>query len=166
LTDKIEPGAIDLIVYDFDGVMTDNRVLVLQDGTEAVFANRADGLGVNLIRKMGIAQLILSTETNPVVQARASKLGIEAINGCADKRDALTEYCIRQNMDISRVVYIGNDTNDLEVMATVGYPVAPADAHKSVKAIACHVTSAGGGEGVVKEFAEMLETNQVKINHV
>lgn len=149
------------MVYDFDGVMTDNRVLVLQDGTEAVFANRADGLGVNLIRKIGIAQLILSTETNPVVQARAAKLGIEAINGCADKLDALTEYCTLHGMDMSRVVYIGNDTNDLEVMGVVGYPVSPADAHESVKTIACVVTRARGGEGVVKEFAEMLETNQV-----
>lgn len=153
---------INLIVYDFDGVMTDNRVLVLQDGTEAVFANRADGLGVNLIRGMGIPQLILSTETNPVVQVRATKLGIEAINGCADKCDALTQYCTRHGMDMSRVVYIGNDTNDLEVMEAVGYPVSPADAHESVKAIACIVTRARGGEGVVKEFAEMLEANRVE----
>ena len=95
-------------------------------------------------------------------QARASKLGIEAINGCADKRDALTEYCSRNGMDMSRVVYIGNDTNDLEVMEAVGYPVSPADAHASVKAIACIVTRARGGEGVVKEFAEMLEANRVE----
>lgn len=162
MTKKINIDAIDLVVYDFDGVMTDNRVLVLQDGTEAVFANRADGLGVNLIRKMGIAQLILSTETNPVVQARAAKLGIEAINGCADKRDALTEYYARHGIDMSRVVYIGNDTNDLEVMKAVGYPAAPADAHQSVKAIACMVTRAKGGEGVVKEFAEILETSQAE----
>ncbi len=80
---------IDLIVYDFDGVMTDNRVIVFQDGTEAVIANRADGLGVDYFRDLGIPQLILSTETNPVVKARAAKLRLKVIASCKDKKSAL-----------------------------------------------------------------------------
>ena len=84
---------IDLIVYDFDGVMTDNRVLTFQDGTEAVFANRADGLAINMIKEMGINQIILSTEKNAVVEARARKIGIPAIHGVGDKNTVLHAYC-------------------------------------------------------------------------
>lgn len=80
---------IDLTVYDFDGVMTDNLVIVFHDGTEAVIVNRADGLGVERLRALGIPQLVLSTETNPVVKARAKKLGLDVITSCKDKKYAL-----------------------------------------------------------------------------
>lgn len=147
---------IDLIVYDFDGVMTDNRVIVFQDGTEAVIVNRADGLRVDYFRKLGIPQLILSTETNPVVNARAAKLCIEVIACCKDKRNALENYCAQKDYNLSRVIYIGNDLNDLEAMKIVGFPVAPADAHSEIKKIAKLTTKAKGGEGVVKELADYM----------
>ena len=67
---------INLIVYDFDGVMTDNKVFVDQKGREMVQVNRADGLGISEIKKLGIEQIIVSTENNPVVSVRAIKLGI------------------------------------------------------------------------------------------
>ena len=147
---------IHLIVYDFDGIMTDNRAIVLQDGTEAVTVNRADGLGVDYLRKAGIPQLILSTESNPVVQARGRKLKIDVVQNCGNKKEALIEICSENGYDISKVVFIGNDLNDLEVMKIVGYPVAPADAHPSVLEIALFVTEAKGGEGVIREFAEKI----------
>lgn len=153
---QLKANALDLIVYDFDGVMTDNCVLVQQDGTEAVMANRADGLGVGIIRQLGIPQLILSTEKNPVVQARANKLNLEVSQGCDNKRQALIIYCQEHNYNLERVAYIGNDINDLEAMRIVGYPIAPVDAHPKVKHIAKIVTSAAGGNGVIKEFAELL----------
>ena len=148
----------DLLVYDFDGVMTDNRVLVLQDGTEAVFANRADGWGIEQMRKAGFRQIILSTETNPVVSARAKKLQIEVLQGSGDKTRDLADYCLSQGIDVAKVLYVGNDVNDLDAMRLVGYPVAPADAHPRVRAIARHVTQARGGEGVIKELSEWLLT--------
>ena len=146
----------DLLVYDFDGVMTDNRVLVFQDGTEAVFANRADGWGVEQLRKAGFRQIILSTETNLVVSARATKLQIEVLQGRDDKARDLSDYCQSQSIDLARVLFVGNDVNDLTAMRLVGYPVAPADAHPKVLAIAKHVTQARGGEGVIKEISEWL----------
>ncbi len=145
---------IDLIVYDFDGVMTDNRVIVFQDGTEAVIANRADGLGVDYFRDLSIPQLILSTETNPVVKARAAKLRIEVIFSCKDKKLALENYCAQKKYDLNKVIYIGNDLNDLEVMKVVGFPVAPADAHPEIMKVAKLVTRAKGGEGVIKELSD------------
>ena len=147
---------IDLIVYDFDGVMTDNRVIVFQDGTEAVIANRADGLGVERFRILGIPQLILSTETNPVVKARSAKLGLKVIASCKDKRKALEKYCIQKSYDLNKVMYIGNDLNDLQVMKIVGFPVAPADAHPETKKVAKLITKAKGGGGVVKELSDYM----------
>jgi len=147
---------IDLIVYDFDGVMTDNRVILLQDGTEGVVVNRADGLGVDLIRNLGISQLILSTETNPVVKVRAEKLAIEAIGSCGDKKGALVNYCLRNGFDLSKVLYVGNDINDMEVMKIVGFPIAPADSHQDIREIARLTTKARGGEGIVRELADLI----------
>ena len=147
---------IELIVYDFDGVMTDNRVIVFQDGTEAVIVNRADGLGVDRFRSIGVPQLILSTETNPVVKARAAKLCLEVIASCKEKKNALESYCAKNGYDLNKVMYIGNDLNDLEVMKIVGFPVAPADAHPKIKKVAKLITEAKGGEGVVKELSDYM----------
>jgi len=147
---------IDLIVYDFDGVMTDNRVIIFQDGTEAVIVNRADGLGIDRFRSLGIPQLILSTETNPVVKARAAKLHLEVITSCKDKKIALENHCAQKGYDLNRVMYIGNDLNDLEVMKIVGFPIAPVDAHPKIKKIAKLITEAKGGEGVIKELSDYI----------
>lgn len=148
----------DLLVYDFDGVMTDNRVLILQDGNEAVFANRADGWGIAQMRNAGYSQIILTTETNPVASARAKKLQIEALQGSANKARDLVAYCQANGIDLQKVLYVGNDVNDLEAMRLVGFSVAPADAHPDVLKIAKHVTKASGGDGVIKELAEWLLT--------
>jgi len=156
-----EIGSIDLIVYDFDGVMTDNRAIVLQDGTEAVIVNRADGLGVDFLRNQGIPQMILSTESNPVVQARANKLKLDVVHNCSDKKEALLKIAEENGHDLSKVIFVGNDLNDLEAMKIVGYPIAPADAHPEIIAIARFITKAKGGEGVVRELAEVILQNQV-----
>lgn len=147
---------IKLVIYDFDGVMTDNRVVVDQDGRESVTVNRADGLAVGLIRQMGIEQMILSTERNAVVQRRAEKLGIPCLNNLKDKKKALEEHLRRSGINRENVAYIGNDINDQAVMEFVGFPVAPADAAPAVKRTARIVTRARGGEGVVREFLDIL----------
>ena len=147
---------IDWVVYDFDGVMTNNRALVLQDGTEAVWVHRGDGLGVDMIRRTHLRQMILSTETNPVVTARARKLKIDVVQGSRNKREALLTLCQRDSIDPARILYVGNDLNDLEVMQTVGYPCAPADAHPEILNLAKFVTQAHGGNGVIREIAERI----------
>lgn len=149
-------ASIDLIVYDFDGVMTDNRVYVAQDGLEWVACNRADGLGVGLLRDAGFEQLILSTETNPVVSARANKLRLEAVHGVADKATVLRQLLSDRGLHSARVLYVGNDINDLDAMQMVGYPVCPADAHPRIRSISKLVLSTVGGAGVVRELAERI----------
>lgn len=147
---------VDLIVYDFDGVMTDNRVFVDEHGTESVVVNRSDGLAVAELQNLGISQFILSTESNPVVLRRAEKLGIPCMHDCANKRSALDNYLRERGIAPERVIYCGNDLNDLQAMALVGLPVAPADAHFRVREIAKYVTRAKGGEGVVRELLDLL----------
>lgn len=151
------PYKIELIVYDFDGVMTDNRVLVFQDGTEAVFVNRSDGLAVNMIKKMVIKQVIISTEANPVVNARAEKIKIPCIQGVGNKLEVLKKYLSDNNIDKNNVAFIGNDINDLDAMNYVGYSVAPADAYPEVKNIAKIVLKTKGGYGVVREFLDHIK---------
>ena len=147
---------IELVVYDFDGVMTNNKVIIDQFGNESVIVNRSDGLAIAEIRKIGIKQLLLSTEENPVVQKRAKKLGIICINGLDDKKKTLQKYLSNNNIDRKKVVFIGNDINDLKVMKYVGIPIAPADAHPEIKKIARIITKAKGGDGVVREIFDIL----------
>jgi YrbI family 3-deoxy-D-manno-octulosonate 8-phosphate phosphatase len=154
---NLAPSAIDLIVYDFDGVMTDNRVLTLQDGTEAVFANRSDGLAISLIGDMGIKQVIISMETNPVVRARAEKVGIQCLQGIGDKLNILKKYLAEQNIDKDKVAFIGNEINDVAAMSYVGLPVAPADAYPEAKNVAKIVLKTKGGDGVVREFFDLIK---------
>jgi YrbI family 3-deoxy-D-manno-octulosonate 8-phosphate phosphatase len=147
---------IDLMVTDFDGVLTDDRVLVFDDGREAVFCSRSDGLACDLLRGSGLEMLILSTETNPVVSARAAKLGIGVIQASTDKERALRDLVEERGLDLSRVMYIGNDVNDAGALSIVGWPVVPADAHPDVVALARLSTVAKGGEGVLRELASEL----------
>jgi len=160
------PGAdkVKLAVYDFDGVMTDNTVTVSQDGHESVSANRSDGLGIGMIRKLGMEQLILSTETNPVVKARADKIGLEAIHGVGDKASVLLELVGKRGISLAEVLYVGNDTNDSDAMALVGFKVAPADAHPSILALADYITDAPGGRGVIRELADVLIAAKMRMS--
>jgi YrbI family 3-deoxy-D-manno-octulosonate 8-phosphate phosphatase len=157
MTDVAPTAAdIDLLVTDFDGVLTDNRVTVSDDGHESVVCNRADGIGSDLLRAAGLPLLILSTETNPVVGVRGAKLGIEVVQACADKGTALRELVDERGLDPARVMYVGNDVNDLGALQVAGWPVVPADAHPDVVGHARFVTAARGGEGVLRELASLL----------
>lgn len=147
---------IKLLVSDFDGVMTDNRVLVDENGKESVFVNRSDGLAVGILRKRGIKTIVLSTETNGVVSARARKSNIECLQSVCDKAAALKEYCVNNGFDLENVAYIGNDINDLEVMKLVGTKIVPADAYEEVKSIADIITKAKGGCGVIREVVDIF----------
>ena len=147
---------IKLFVYDFDGVMTNNKVIVDQRGNESVIVNRGDGLAVSIIKRMNIPQLILSTEANSVVLKRAKKLNIICINGVEDKKEKLKEYCIQNDINFKDVLYIGNDINDLDIMKMVGHPYCPADAHESIKSISKRIMSSKGGDGVIRELLEII----------
>ena len=151
---------LDLIIYDFDGVMTDNKVYVDQNGNEMVQVNRADGLGVSEIKKLGIEQIIISTEQNPVVSTRAHKLGIPCLQGIENKKMALFDYCKENDIDLKNVAYVGNDINDKNVMENTGLTFCPADAHESIKNISDHVLKTKGGHGVIRELFDLINNKK------
>ncbi|MFE7465132.1 cytidylyltransferase domain-containing protein [Streptomyces sp. NPDC057499] len=147
---------VDAVVLDFDGTQTDDRVFIDSDGRETVAVHRGDGLGIAALRKAGLPLLILSTEQNPVVAARAHKLRIPVLHGIDRKDLALKQWCDEHSVAPERVLYVGNDVNDLPCFALAGWPVAVASAHDSVRAAARAVTTTPGGFGAIREIAAWL----------
>lgn len=150
------PSQLDLVVFDFDGVMTDDRVYVDQNGVESVACSRSDGLGVERLRRIGVPMLILSKEANPVVSARAAKLGIECLQGVQDKVAALRDLAPTRGISLKNCVFVGNDINDLPLLKEVGCPAAPNDARPEVLEVARLVLPAPGGRGAVRALAEAI----------
>jgi len=153
---KQSPWPLDAIVFDFDGVHTDDFAYVDQEGVETVRVKRGDGLGIGLLKDAGLTLLILSTEKNPVVQARAKKLGVTAITGKDDKAEALSDWLATNDIDPSRVAYVGNDVNDAGCLEMVGWPIVVQDAHPDVKRLARLTLDSRGGEGAVRELADLV----------
>jgi YrbI family 3-deoxy-D-manno-octulosonate 8-phosphate phosphatase len=150
------PARVALVVFDFDGVMTDNRVWVDQDGREMVAANRSDSLGLARMRAAGVDAMVLSREVNPVVAARCRKIDLPFIQGERDKAKALTALLKERNIAPEQVVYVGNDINDLPCFPIVGCAVAVADALPEVCQQADLVLSQRGGHGAVREICDMI----------
>ena len=151
-----EPVDVDAIVTDFDGVHTDDRAWIAADGTEHVAVHRGDGLGVAALRAAGVPVLVLSTERDGVVAARARKLGVDVLHGVDDKEAALREWLSVNRLDPARVAYLGNDVNDLPALRLVGWPLAVADARDEVRSVARRVLARPGGHGAVRELAELV----------
>ena len=146
--------AVSLIVFDFDGVFTDNGVYVTQEGVESVRCDRSDGLGIGMLLAAGLRAAVLSAEVNPVVSFRCQKLKLECVQGAKDKPAALGELLARCAVDPSNAAYVGNDVNDVPCMKLVGFPIAVADAWPGVADHARFVTTRPGGHGAVREVCE------------
>ena len=149
----VELRSAKLLVFDFDGVFTDNLVYVGSNGQEWVCCSRSDSLGLAMLRKTPIQLVVLSTETNAVVAKRCDKLRLECISGCADKWRALQELMAQRGIEAEAVAYMGNDLNDLACMEQVGVAIAPADSHPAILQIADVVTPQRGGRGAIRQVA-------------
>jgi 3-deoxy-D-manno-octulosonate 8-phosphate phosphatase (KDO 8-P phosphatase) len=158
LSDKLIKalGAIELVVFDFDGVFTDNMVWVSEDGTESVRCSRSDGIGLQKLEQLGIERMILSTETNPVVSTRSRKLKIRCIQACPEKLISLRIIAAEHDLPLSKIAFVGNDTNDLECLKNVGLPIVVRDSHEDVKPHSAYVTKCKGGHGAVREVCDMI----------
>ena len=148
--------ALEAVVFDFDGVFTDNVVRVNQNGVESVSCWRSDGLGLKRIADLNVKILILSTEENPVVTVRANKLKIECIQNVTDKAHALQIWVNRNNLEIKRVAYVGNDINDVPAFKAVGFPVAVGDAYPEILPHVLYRTVKSGGRGAVREVCDLI----------
>jgi len=155
------PADISLLVLDFDGVMTDDRVYVNQDGEETVAAHRGDGMGIASLKKTGVEVIILSKEKNPVVQARGKKLNIPVYQGIDEKGTKLQDIIREKGLSAEQVVYVGNDVNDLPCFPLVGLAVAVADAHPEVRDQADLVLNKNGGYGAVREICDLLTKTRI-----
>jgi N-acylneuraminate cytidylyltransferase len=155
------PKQVELIVFDFDGVFTDNRVWTDQDGRESVAASRSDSIRFGELRAKGVELLILSSEPNPVVTARAKKIGVEVIQGIGlqDKGRVMREVLERKKVKAENVVYVGNDLNDLPCFEVAGWAVAVADAYPEVIRAADYVLNRPGGHGAVRELCDIILKN-------
>jgi 3-deoxy-D-manno-octulosonate 8-phosphate phosphatase (KDO 8-P phosphatase) len=155
---KIAIRRLKFIAFDFDGVFTDNHVHILEDGRESVRCSRSDGIGLSRLRNLGLEMMIISTEVNQVVQARAEKLKLPCINGCEDKISTLNELLAERSLDLAQAAFMGNDVNDRDCLAQVGLPVVVADAHPDVIDLGLYRTRLGGGYGAVREFCDLVAT--------
>jgi len=164
LSQKEEPGELNqiidrirLVAFDFDGVFTDNMVYVFENGSEAVRCSRGDGIGLQKLAQMGIKTVIISTEANPVVSARAHKLKIDCVQDCHDKRAVLEDMAAKLGISLDQVAFVGNDINDLPCLTCVALPIVVKDAHPDVVPIARYQTRNPGGHGAVREVCDLFE---------
>ena len=141
-------------VFDFDGVFTDNRVWVNERGEEMLAFTRSDGLGLRRLDEVAVRYLIVSTEPNPIVGARAEKLRVECVQDVDDKLAVVTQRTEAAGVELQSVAYLGNDVNDADCLRAVGVPVVPADAWPEVRPLARWVLSRPGGAGCVREFCD------------
>ncbi len=154
------PERVDLVVFDFDGVMTDNRVWVDETGRESVAAYRSDSMGINHLRATGVDVIVLSTEVNPVVSARCRKMKVPVLQGQEDKAAALRQLLQDRQIDPQHVIYLGNDTNDLPCFPLVACAVVVADAQPAALLQADLVLSRAGGHGAVRELCDLIVQRQ------
>jgi len=148
--------AIKAVVFDFDGVMTDDQVYITETGEEMVMASRSDGMGISALKNAGLKLLILSKERNPVVARRAEKLQIEVIQACDNKLEALTEWLSKNQLPLSQCAYVGNDINDLQCMQAVKLAIAPIDAHPLATQAAHWRLTRAGGKGAIRELSDAI----------
>ncbi len=145
-----------LVVFDFDGVFTDNTVWVGEDGRESVRCWRGDGLGLKSLERLGLEVAVLSTEENPVVGVRCRKLGVRCIQGSKDKGRSLCDLLRTLGVEPEQTAYVGNDINDAECLRMVALPIVPSDAHRTVLSLARWRTRAPGGFGAVREVCDRI----------
>ena len=150
--------AVRLVLFDFDGVFTDNHVFVFEDGREAVRCSRLDGIGLRRLERANMEACILSTEVNPVVSARAQKLKIECRQGLGDKVSAARDVAGRRGLDLSACAFVGNDVNDIPLFREVGLALGVADSHEDVYPFVRWLTRRPGGQGAVREVCDALGT--------
>jgi 3-deoxy-D-manno-octulosonate 8-phosphate phosphatase (KDO 8-P phosphatase) len=147
---------IKLFGIDFDGVMTDNRVYVFENGQEAVVCSRLEGYGLRRVAAAGVRCVIVSTEENPVVSARAAKLKIPCHQNIPDKVVAFQSILDAYGLTHEQAAFIGNDINDLELLKRVGLPIIVADAHEDLDGLHAFRTRRKGGDGAVREACDAI----------
>lgn len=144
-----------MIILDFDGVLTDNKVTLNKEGEESVTCNRSDGLAIEIL-KQKYKILVLSSEKNKVVEKRCKKLKIKTIYGIKDKLSVLKKIMNQEKIKKNQVLYVGNDINDKECLDYVDFPYVVKDSAKEIIEGGYNILESKGGEGVVRELLSII----------
>ena len=147
---------IKLLLFDFDGVLTNNKVYVNEKGEESVVCDRADGLAFRALKKTGIETFIVSTEKNEVVKKRGEKLRVKVLQGVSNKLDTVKKLAEDKNLSFNEIMFIGNDINDLSLIRKVGWSACPIDSHDLVKKSCNFIFKRKGGDAIARELVEEL----------
>ena len=148
---------IKMVLTDCDGCLTDGGMYYSEKGDELKKFNTKDGMAFKQLREHGILTGIITGENVELNRRRAEKLKLDIYeSGCTDKATCIKNICVEKNIDLSNVLYVGDDINDIEVLKIVGYGCAPADAIDEVKSVAKYITKANGGEGVIREITDRI----------
>ena len=147
---------ISAFILDFDGVLTNNKVLVDEHSKEYVLCNRSDGLAFDALRALKVQSFLVSTDKNSLVKARAKKLKVEAFNNIAEKSKFIKRLADERNLDLDKIFYVGNDLNDFKAMKLCNYSACPSDSHDRIKNIATYNLKCMGGDGVLREILEEI----------
>ena len=152
---------VKVVVMDVDGTLTDGAMYYTAAGEYMKRFSTRDGMGVTLLRRAGIIPAIITSESSEIARSRAEKLGIQhVILGSHDKTASLMDLCDQLSVPVASIAYIGDDINDRNVMQLCGCTACPSDAVTSVREIAHYICKAPGGNGAVREFAELILTAQ------
>jgi len=148
---------VDTFIFDYDGVMTDGKVILMENGQPLRMANVKDGYVLQLIIKLGYNVVIISGGFSRSMENRFETLGIKDVFlGTKNKKDVLTKYLGKHNIDPKHVVYMGDDIPDFNVMKMVGIPVCPADASEEIRDISIYISDKDGGQGCVRDIIEQV----------
>lgn len=153
---KSKLSKIKVLALDFDGVFTDNKVIVDQNGVEHVICSRADGIGISNIKKKGIIVYIVSSEVNNVVKKRAKKLEIDCFHGVKDKGVVLEKVSKSHNIKPENILFLGNDINDIPAFDYAGISVGVNDSHPGINSHIDFKLSKNGGDGAVRELCDLI----------
>ncbi|MBK9308876.1 MAG: HAD-IIIA family hydrolase [Nitrospira sp.] len=152
-----------MFATDVDGVLTDAGMYYSESGDEWKKFNTRDGMGIKLLQKAGLITAIVTQERTRLVARRAEKLAIPELHqGVMDKLSVIRDMAERHGISLRQIAYIGDDVNDMDALKAVGFSAAPADGLPQVRKIVDHICRLKGGEGAVRELAEMILQSRIK----
>lgn len=163
MTSEVSPevqrraARIKLLLMDCDGVLTDGRIWIFENGEEQKGFHTRDGMGIELLHRAGLKSGIISGRTSSAVERRAKDLKMWfVVQGCSDKEQAFADATAQAGLRPDQVAYIGDDVNDIPLITQSGFGVAVADAALEARLSAHYVTHAAGGYGAVREVCEVI----------
>ena len=152
---------IKIVLTDVDGVLTDGGMYYSSEGDVMKKFHVRDGMGVTLLRKNHILTVIITKEKNKIVKRWAAKMKIKRVyDGILNKELIIDSVCKSFKVSADEIAYIGDDVNDLQLMKRVGFSATPKDGIKQAKQIADYICKSKGGEGVVREIADLILSNK------